>query len=170
MLCTCHIPRLRDIGAFVKSIGAMYWGNFIANPDLFRLWLRPRVPRGTGLTNSGARGNSRDLGIRADRRRLECAPRSDVALTTITGQSSAGLKFSGTDTVTRACVTGEIWPRPATFLGSGGTNDPVRPDHRARMMRPSPTTLSIVATRITISAICSVEAAAMTSWLPWNWR
>src|SRR5262249_21510342 len=41
-----------------------------------------------------------------------------------------------------------------------------RPDHRARMMRPSPTARSIVATRITISAICSVEAAAMTSWLP----
>ena len=65
------------------------------------------------------------------------------------------------------------------FSNTGSVIDPAdnkidasfaRPDHRARMMRPSPTTLSIVATRITISAICSVEAAAMTSWLPWNWR
>jgi hypothetical protein len=39
---------------------------------------------------------------------------------------------------------------------------------RERMMRPRPTTRSIPATITMINAICRVDAAAITSWLPWN--
>src|SRR6266702_2207007 len=56
------------------------------------------------------------------RRRLEWYCESEVALMTITGQSRAVSKFSGTAIVTSACMTGDRCPRPANCRSSLGSS------------------------------------------------
>src|SRR6266567_6210503 len=56
------------------------------------------------------------------RPRLEWYCESEVALMTITGQSRAVSKFSGTAIVTSACMTGDRCPRPANCRSSLGSS------------------------------------------------